>query len=349
MNTNTKSQIKPDTGSVIEVAYAQDTKQHNEIKKNTRNNALFDWKSNLIYFVFAGIFIFFSIVLRDKGFLDPLNLMNIIRQTAMIAIMAVGMTLVLSAAEIDLSFAAIVALSAVICAMLLPYGMLPALSAALAAGAICGFINGVFVVKVGIPSFLVTFGMAGIITGITRSITELQSIPIDAPTFIFIFGSGDIWSVSVLLFWMLSITACGHLLLHRTVFGKQVLASGGNKLAAMYSGIDVHRIKLLVLVLNATLAALAGILYAGRLQSARYSLGENDLMMVIASVIIGGTSLFGGKGSVIGSLVGALIMGMVNNGLLLMGLNVDQQMILRGVIIIIAVTISMGHLRPKRS
>lgn len=212
----------------------------------------------------------------------------------------------------------------------------------------CGLINGLFVAKVGIPSFLVTLGMTGIITGITRWVTELQTIPVDHETFAFIFGSGDIGPISVLFIWMMVIAAGGHVLLRKTSFGKEVLASGGNKISAMYSGINVNRVKLYVLVLNATLAALAGILYAGRLQSARYTLGESDLMMVIAAVIIGGTSLFGGKGTVVGALIGALIMGMVNNGLVLMGLNVDQQLILRGIIIIFAVTLTMGTLRKKK-
>ncbi|NHQ87445.1 ABC transporter permease [Iodobacter sp. HSC-16F04] len=307
-----------------------------------------DWKSSVIYLVFIGIFIFFSITLHDKGFLEAGNLMNIARQTAMISIMAVGMTFVLSAAEIDLSFGAIVALSAVTAAMLMPYGMGWAVLGALLAGSLCGLINGLFVAKVGIPSFLVTLGMAGIITGVTRWITALQSIPVENETFVFVFGSGDIGPVSVLFIWMVLIAVLGHVLLRRTAFGKEVLASGGNKIAAMYSGINVNRIKLYVLVLNAALAALAGILYAGRLQSARYTLGENDLMMVVAAVIIGGTSLFGGKGTVMGSIIGALIMGMVNNGLVLMGLNVDQQMIFRGLIIIFAVTLTMGNLRKKK-
>ncbi|MGL4603540.1 MAG: ABC transporter permease, partial [Iodobacter sp.] len=142
-----------------------------------------EWKNFVIYFVFIGIFVFFSVTLHDKGFLDAGNLMNIARQTAMISIMAVGMTFVLSAAEIDLSFGAIVALSAVTAAMLLPYGMGWAVLGALLAGALCGLINGLFVAKVGIPSFLVTLGMAGIITGVTRWITALQSIPIDHEVF----------------------------------------------------------------------------------------------------------------------------------------------------------------------
>ncbi|QKJ67290.1 ABC transporter permease [Deefgea piscis] len=319
------------------------------IKRAAFPFAIGQWQRFIIYFVFVGLFVFFSIFLHDKGFLQAGNLMNIARQTAMISIMAVGMTFVLSAAEIDLSFGAVVALSAVTVALLLPYGMIIAVPAALLVGAVCGLINGLFVSKVGIPSFLVTLGMTGIITGITRWVTDLQTIPVDNETFAFIFGSGDIGPISVLFIWMMVIAAGGHVLLRKTSFGKEVLASGGNKISAMYSGINVNRVKLYVLVLNSTLAALAGILYAGRLQSARYTLGESDLMMVIAAVIIGGTSLFGGKGTVIGALIGALIMGMVNNGLVLMGLNVDQQLILRGIIIIFAVTMTMGTLRKKKT
>ncbi|MCW5221840.1 ABC transporter permease [Verminephrobacter aporrectodeae] len=310
-----------------------------------------NWRDFVIYIVFAALFIFFSATLHDKGFLDTNNLMNIARQTAMISIMAVGMTFVLSAGEIDLSFGAIVALSAVTAALTLQAteSIWLAVGAALFAGTAFGLVNGWFVAVVGIPSFLVTLGMTGIITGVTRWITQLQSIPVSDERFVFLFGSGDVGPVSVLFLWMLAVALLGHLALNRTRFGKEVTASGGNQTAALYSGIRVARIKLLVLVLNAFLAALAGILYAGRLQSARYTLGENDLMMVIAAVIIGGTSLFGGKGTVVGSIVGALIMGMVNNGLVLMGLNVDQQLIFRGVIIILAVTFTMGQLRSKRA
>jgi ribose transport system permease protein len=133
----------------------------------------------------------------------------------------------------------------------------------------------------------------------------------------------------------------GQVALRKTKFGRYVLATGGNKISALYSGINVERIKFSVMVLNGALAALAGMLYAGRLHGARYTLGETDLMTVIAAVIIGGTSMSGGRGSVIGSIVGSLIMGMINNGLILMGLSVDQQMIFRGLIIIIAVSLTM--------
>ena len=270
-----------------------------------------NWRDYIIYMVFVGIFVFFSVVLHDKGFLSAVNLMNIARQTATIAIMAVGMTFVLSAAEIDLSFGATVALSAIVAALTLQEtdSILLAVSASLLVGTMIGAINGLFVTQVGIPSFLVTLGTTGIITGIARWSTSLQSIPIDNDLYVFIFGSGDIGPISVLFIWTILVTVAGAFVLRNTRFGKQVLATGGNKISAMYSGININRIKLYVLMLNGFLAALAGILYSGRLQSARYTLGESDLMLVIAAVIIGGTNLFGGKGMVVGSVIGALIMG----------------------------------------
>ena len=303
-----------------------------------------NWRDYVIYLVFVGIFVVFSALLHNRGFLSSGNLMNIARQTAMIAIMAVGMTFVLSAAEIDLSLGGVVALSALVSALTLRHtGIVPvAALAGLAAGATVGAVNGFFVAKVGIPSFLVTLGMTGIVTGVARWISGLQSVPVSNDTFTWLFGSGNIGPISILFVWTLVVALVGSLCLRRTQFGREVLAAGGNKTAALYSGVKVNMIKFKVMLLNSCLAALAGILYAGRLHGARYTLGENDVMLVVAAVIIGGTSLFGGKGTVIGSIVGALIMGMVNNGLILGGLSVDQQMIFRGVIIILSVTLTMG-------
>ncbi len=306
------------------------------------------WQDHVIYFIFSGIIILFSVLLFDKGFLTGNNLMNIARQSAMISIMAIGMTFVLAAEEIDLSFGAVVALSAIVTAMTLQAtdSIILCVLAGLAVGLVVGTVNGLLVSKVGIPSFLVTLGMAAIILGVARWISQLQSIPVNNDTFTFIFGSGDIGPISVLFLWMILATIIGHIVLKKTPFGRKVLATGGNKVSALYSGINVSKIKLSVMIINAMLAAFAGILYAGRLHSARYSLGESEVMIVIAAVIIGGTSMFGGKGSVIGSVIGALIMGVLNNGLILMGLSVDQQMIFRGLIIIVAVSLTM---REKRS
>jgi len=312
------------------------------------NHKKIQWRNHVIYFIFAGIILLFSILLFDRGFLTGSNMMNIARQTAMISIMAIGMTFVLAAEEIDLSFGSVVALSAIITALVLRAtgSILLGVAAGLLTGAVIGLINGLFVARVGIPSFLVTLGMSGIILGLARWVSHLQSIPINNDVFAFIFGSGDIGPVPVLFIWMVLATILGHIVLKKTPFGRKVLATGGNKISALYSGVKVSRIKLSVMVINAVLAALAGILYAGRLHGARYTLGESEVMIVIAAVIIGGTSMFGGKGSVIGSVIGALIMGILNNGLILMGLSVDQQMIFRGLIIIVSVSLTM---REKRA
>jgi len=306
------------------------------------------WRNHVIYFIFTGIIILFSIILFDRGFLTGSNMMNIARQTAMISIMAVGMTFVLAAEEIDLSFGSVVALAAIVTALVLRASGSIVLSvlAGLLTGAVVGLVNGIFVARIGIPSFLVTLGMSGIILGLARWISHLQSIPINNDIFVFIFGSGDIGPIPVLFFWMILAAVSGHVVLKKTPFGRKVLATGGNKISALYSGVKVSRMKMSVMIINAVLAAFAGILYAGRLHGARYTLGESEVMIVIAAVIIGGTSMFGGKGSVIGSVVGALIMGILNNGLILMGLSVDQQMIFRGLIIIVAVSLTM---REKRA
>jgi len=305
------------------------------------------WRELVIYYIFLGVILLFSILLFDKGFLSGSNLMNIARQTAMTSIMAIGMTFVLSTGEIDLSFGSVVALSSIITTKILNStgSILLAIVCGLAVGAVIGLVNGLLVAKMNIPSFLVTLGMNGIVLGLARWVSNLQSIPVNNDVFTFIFGSGDIGPIPILFVWTVSLTIIGHLLLKKTPYGRRVLATGGNKISAMYSGIKVPNIKISVMLLNSVMAALAGILYSGRLHGARYTLGENDVMIVIAAVIIGGTSMNGGKGSVVGSLLGALIMGILNNGLILMGFSVDQQMIFRGLIIIVSVALTM---REKR-
>jgi ribose transport system permease protein len=301
----------------------------------------FDIGNYILYVGFAAILAVFAIVLHDKGFLTLANLTNIARQTAMISIMAIGFVFVLSAGEIDLSIGAVVALSSLIAALALrDYGIWLAVPAGLLTGVGIGLINGLVTTRVRIPSFLVTLGTLGIVNGLARWITDLKSIPVTNSAYNFVFGSGDLGPVPILFVWTGLALLVGHVVLRKTAFGRQVLATGGNRTAALYSGVKIERIKTLALVISATSAALAGMLYAGRLHGARYTLGETDLLTVIAAVVIGGTSLFGGKGSVVGAVIGSLIMGVINNGLILMGLSVAQQMIFQGLIIIAAVSLT---------
>ncbi|MDC1249811.1 ABC transporter permease, partial [Planktomarina sp.] len=300
-----------------------------------------DWRQNIIYIGFVVLFLVFAITLSDRGFLNPNNLLNIIRQTAMIAVMAIAMTFVLSAGEIDLSVGSVAGLATVTVAMAIAIaGPIAGVFAGLATGLIVGMFNGWLTTRVGIPSFLTTLAMMGIAKGAAMWISDTAAVPILNQSYAWIFGGGSIGRIPVLLFWVLILGAIGHIALRRTGFGRRVLATGGGETAARYSGIDTARIKFRVLVVSSVAAALAGMLYAGRLQSGRFQLGEGDELSVIAAAVLGGTSLFGGKGTVIGTVVGAMMIGMINNGLILMGLEFSQQLIARGGIIILAVALS---------
>lgn len=302
---------------------------------------------NVVYLAFFAILGFFTIALNDTGFLTVSNLSNIVRQTTPITIMAIGFTFTLAAGEIDLSVGSVVALSALIAAILLrDYGLAAGIAGGLAVGLTVGLINGLLTVKIRIPSFLVTLGMLGIAAGVARTVTDLQAVPVQNATFNAVFGSGTVLGAPSLIVWTLVAAVVAHLTLRNTRFGRHVLATGGDRGAADYVGIRTARVRVAVLVISALTASLAGLLYAGRLNGARYTLGELDLLTVIAAVVIGGTSLFGGRASVIGATVGSLIMGMLNNGLILMGLDVSDQMIARGVIIILAVALSMREPQP---
>ena len=300
-----------------------------------------NWRQNIIYIGFVAIFLIFALTLNDKGFLNPNNLLNIVRQTAMIAVMAIAMTFVLSAGEIDLSVGAVAGLATVTVAMAIEVaGPVGGVCAGLATGLAVGMFNGWLTTRIGIPSFLTTLAMMGIAKGVAMWISDTAAVPILSPGYSWLFGGGSVGPIPVLLFWIAALGGVGHIVLRRSGFGRRVLATGGGETAARYSGIDTANIKMKVLVLSSCAAALAGMLYAGRLQSGRFQLGEGDELSVIAAAVLGGTSLFGGKGTVIGTIVGAMMIGLINNGLILFGLEFSQQLIARGGIIILAVALS---------
>ncbi|MEM9577674.1 MAG: ABC transporter permease [Pseudomonadota bacterium] len=303
-------------------------------------------QQSVIYVGFFTIFLFFAVTLYDDGFLTSRNLTNIVLQTAPATIMAIGLVFALSAGEIDLSFGSIVAVSALSAAVAMQSGpMILGVAVGLGAGILIGGFNGLLVAYLRLPSFLVTLATMGLFAGIARSMTDLRSIPVINETFTGIFGSGRLFGVPSLVIWTIVAVIVGHVIYRHTRFGAHVLAVGDNARAAQVSGIKVPRVRLMVLTLCGATAGLAGLLYAGRIQAAKYTLGESDLMTVIAAVIVGGTALNGGKGSVIGALLGSLMMGMLNNGLILMGLQVSDQMIVRGLIILLAVAISLREVR----
>jgi ribose transport system permease protein len=300
-----------------------------------------DWHRYVIYIGFAVVFLFFAILLGDKGFLSPNNLLNIFRQTATVTILAVAMTFVIASAEIDLSVGSVAGLSSVCAAMAVSnYGMIAGIIAGLLVGAVVGAVNGGLVSMLGIPSFLVTLGMLGIAAGVAQWITNSAPQPILNDAFNLLFGSGNLGPIPGLLIWTAVFVIVGAIVLNKTRFGRQVLATGGNRMAAEFTGVNTKRIKFQVLLLSSVVASIAGMLYAGRLQSGRFQWGTGDELSAIAAVILGGTSLFGGFGSVVGTLFGALLIGLINNGLILAGLDVSQQQVIRGAIIILAVALA---------
>jgi ribose transport system permease protein len=296
----------------------------------------------VVYIGFFLILIAFSIMLRNDGFLTTRNLLNIVQQTAPVTVMAVGMVFVLTAGEIDLSIGSIVAISALLAAVVLrTEAWSVGVALGLAAGAAIGAINGILVAFLRLPSFLVTLATMGLLAGVARWLTNLQSVPITNTTFNNLFGAGSLLAVPSLVIWTIAVVAIGHFFYRESRFGAHVHAIGDSALSARAVGIRVSHTRFAVMALSGIMAALAGLLYAGRLHGARYTLGETDLLTVIAAVIVGGTRLSGGTGTVVGALIGSLLMGMLNNGLILMGLDVSGQMMVRGLIILAAIALTL--------
>lgn len=300
-----------------------------------------DIRQNIVYVGVVVVFVLFALMLSDKGFTSAVNLLNILRQSSIIIVMAMAMTFVIGAAEIDLSVGSIAGLASVATAMAIArFGVIPGIIAGLLVGVICGLINGLLVSWAKIPSFLVTLAMMGITLGVAQWVTDSSPQPILSSEYNFIFGGGQFGAFPIVILWALVFFVFGIILLNKTRFGKYTLAVGANPMAAKYSGIDVAKVRFSVMFSSAMCAAVAGMLYAGRLQSGRFQWGSGDEMNVIAAVILGGTALSGGRGSVVGAAAGAILMAMINNGLILAGLSSAQQQVVRGIIIILAVALA---------
>lgn len=295
----------------------------------------------MVYIIFLVVLSLFAIFIGGS-FFSLNNILNIIRQTAVVSMIAVTMTFVIAIGEIDLSVGSTIGLSGLMAALVLQStDSIPlAILAALAVGLVVGLINGLLIVALNLPSFLVTLGMQMVLVGTSMWITNTTAIPIGNTTFTFIFGGGSIGKLPLLLLWVLITGAVGYIVLNRTPYGKKVLAVGGNATSARYSGINVKKIVVYVFVYSSLMAALGGMLYAGRMSSGRYTFGDGLELDAIASVILGGTSMAGGNGSIVGAIIGSLLIGTINNGLMFFGLSTAQQTVAKGAIIILSVALS---------
>jgi putative xylitol transport system permease protein len=289
----------------------------------------------------------------SEFFLTQRNILNVLRQASINGILAIGMTFVILARGIDLSVGSVVALAGVVSASLAttaatagvagaPYPVLLALLAGLAVGIAAGWICGVLVAFFNVPAFVATLGMLSAARGLTLLYAGGRPIPSLTPEYRFI-GTGDILGIPmpIILFGLVFIIA--YIVLSSTRFGRHVYAVGGNPHAARVSGINVKRVRLAVYIISGALAGLAGMILAARTGSALTQAGIAYELDAIAAVVIGGTSLSGGVGRVTGTLIGALLISVVNNGLDLMGVESYYQQVIKGVLIVGAVMLDQAR------
>ncbi|MCX6382062.1 MAG: ABC transporter permease [Armatimonadetes bacterium] len=290
----------------------------------------------------ALIVLMIALWLTTTSFLTAQNLLQVARQASYYGIMAVGMVWVISMGDIDLSVGSILTLTNVVTAMALRGGVpVPiALLIGLVTGAVCGFLNGVLAVWLRIPMIIVTLGTLSIYRGIALVLCSAAAISqFSKDNLFFTVGGGNIFGVPTSVLVMLIAGIVGWWVLTRSVAGRHTEAIGGNPVASYLAGIPLNRYRVGVMTLNGTIAALAGIIALAFLQSADPSNGVGYELWVIASVIIGGTALSGGQGSVPGAILGALIIAVIRNGLVLLGASTYAGTAVTGAVIILAVAI----------
>lgn len=282
--------------------------------------------------------------LINPRFILPINLISIVRQAAIYIILAVGMTFVITGAGIDLSIGSILAVCTVVAGSLLKdsgWPLIPVIFVTLGLGAGIGLMNGLVVTRLLLPPFIATLGMMVTLRGIAL-VHSSGRIYYAFPAPLLALGRGMIFGVlPAPVAIAFAVVFVGYVFFAWTKFGQYCIAIGGNKEAARLAGINIYRVEALTYALMGFLAALAGIVLMGRIDSSQAIIGANMEIHTIAAVIIGGTSLFGGRGSISGSVIGAVILAVIANGLILADVSFFWQQVVTGLIIILAVTLSI--------
>ncbi|HSE36370.1 MAG TPA: ABC transporter permease [Blastocatellia bacterium] len=276
----------------------------------------------------------------EPRFLSAGNLASVARQTAVISVIAMGMTIVMVSGGIDLSVGSVLALSGVVGAVVMVSGapIAVGVATAVATGAMCGFLNGAAVATLRIPPFIVTLGAMGIYRGLALLITDGKAV-VGVPSGFGYLAEGNVAGVvPVPLLIVLLFALATHTLLVNTRPGRYCYAIGSNIEAARYAGIRVSHYQVLFYTLLGALSGLAGSIESARLVTGQPTAGEGYELRVIAAVVIGGGSLAGGQGTVIGTIIGALIMGVLANGANLLGISSFAQQVVIGAVIVLAVT-----------
>jgi simple sugar transport system permease protein len=298
--------------------------------------------ANELGLVFATVIMYVVLSGTARNFMTPENQLNILREIAFVGIIAWGMTLVLIAGEIDISVGPHVAFAGIILAELIRQGwpVWLACVAVLVLGALIGLFAGLLRAYLSIPSFITTLALWLSLRGLAQVISKAVPIVVPYPEFQYL-GQGSIFMIPVPTIIMVVLLVVFAFVARKTVFGRSVFAVGANPEAANLSGINVPKIRTIIFVLTGVLSAIVGILIASRLGSGNSGAANGMEFDVIAGVVVGGTALTGGRGTMIGTLLGVLFIGALTNGLVLMGVDPFMQSVVRGVIILVAVLVNV--------
>lgn len=289
--------------------------------------------------------VFFIMTFADSNFLTANNLTNIARQVSINAIIAVGMTCAILIGGIDLSVGSVMALSGtVIAGLMLTIDPVFAIFLGLILGTLFGFANGVLIAYAKMPAFIVTLAGLGIARGLALIYTG--GYPISGlPAWFGFFGRGTVLGIQTPILIMIFVYILAYFSLNHTPFGRHIYAIGGNKEAARLSGIKVPKLTLIIYTISGFTAALAGLILTSRLMSGQPNAGVAFELDAIAAVVLGGASMAGGKGAILGTLVGAMLLGVLNNGLNLIGISPYVQNVIKGIIILIAIYVGTDKRR----
>ncbi len=326
-------------------------KEFAPMNKLTESKAMQSFK-NLLGMIIALIVICFVLSLLSDKFLQMKNAITILRTTSITAIVAYGMTFVIITGGIDLSVGSVMSLGGVLCSLLIARtgsGVVVSMLVGLLAGALVGLINGLCITKLRLAPFIVTLATSYVARGASYLLTNARPVSIKED-FFYQFGNGMIGNVfPYIIIYMLVVFAIFWTLLNRTKFGRRVYAIGGNEEAARFSGIKIDRVKMTTYVLSGVLAALAGIITCAKMYSGQPVIGEDAPMDAIAGIVLGGTSMSGGFGTLTGTIIGCIIIGVINNGMNLIGLNSFWQQVAKGLVILIAVYVDAMKKKGKKT
>jgi ribose transport system permease protein len=302
-----------------------------------------NWRNWFIYLILIALVAVFAGL--NSRFLTVQNLQNIGRQTAMVSIVALGATFVITTGHIDLSCGSTIGLVGVLSAFCLRNGLGIALAslAGILTGLLIGLFNGIVIAKLKIPAFLVTLGTMQIARGVALTVTNTKAVNIMTPGFTEFWGASSIGGFPTAIIWTIILFIVAFWLYQYNSFGNHVKAIGGNIQSSVFSGINVNKVTIYVFLIASLMSAVAGLIMAARLKSGRPEVGSGMEMDAIAAVVLGGTALSGGKGKIFNTIIGSLIIGVIINGLTIMGAQYNIQQIIKGIIIIVAVALSEGN------